>query len=239
MEFLDLLLGSLQMGAHLHDHILVMHHKHPRNIGLDPRSLELVLLPLWQQVIDGAPQLIMISATVGGDCLPYSVSYCILVSGPEGWTLVSAEHIRSADDLHDCLVLFSARAHNSLDSKLWRSGDVDAVQQIPQSTGGDRGFISKSFDLVGVVERLVLLCVAPRSVVFILFIFSLVALFFFFLFVFFLPLVMVIVLWHLLSFLRVFPYRYCDHNLEGVLPLRNVLRGVVLRLWLGWHIPWH
>jgi hypothetical protein len=65
---------------------------------------------------------------VGGDCLPCSVSYCILVSGPEGWTLVSAEQIRSADDLHDCLVLFSARAQNSLDSKLWWSGDVDAVQ---------------------------------------------------------------------------------------------------------------
>jgi hypothetical protein len=124
------------MGAHLHQHILVMHHKHPGNIGLDPRSLELVLLPLWQQVIDGVPQLVMISVAVGGDRLPCSISYCILVSGPEGWTLVSAEHIRSADDLHDCLVLFSARAQNSLDLKLWQSGDVDAVQQIPQSAVG-------------------------------------------------------------------------------------------------------
>jgi hypothetical protein len=44
-----------------------MHHKHPENIGLDPRSLELVLLPLWQQVIDGVPQLIKISVVVGGD----------------------------------------------------------------------------------------------------------------------------------------------------------------------------
>jgi hypothetical protein len=46
-KFLNLLLGSLQMGAHLHKHILVMHHKHPGNIGLDPRNLELVFLPLW------------------------------------------------------------------------------------------------------------------------------------------------------------------------------------------------
>jgi hypothetical protein len=69
----------------------------------------------------------MISVTVGGDHLPCSVSYCILVSGPEGWTLVSAEHIGSTDDLHDCLVFFSARAQNSLDSELWWSGDVDAV----------------------------------------------------------------------------------------------------------------
>jgi hypothetical protein len=115
------------MGAHLQRHILVMHHKHPRDIGLDPRSLELVLLPLRQQMLDGVPQLIMISAAIGSDHLPCSVSYCILVSGPEGWTLVTTEHIRSDDDLHDCHVLFTSRVQNSLDSKLWRSGDVDAV----------------------------------------------------------------------------------------------------------------
>jgi hypothetical protein len=211
-----------------------MHHKHSGNIGLDAKSLELVLLPLRQQVIDGVPQLIMISAAVGGDCLPCNVNYCILVTGPEGWTLVSAEHIRSTDDLHDCLVLFSARAQNSLDSELWRSGDVVAVQQIPQSTGGDWGFISKSFDLISVIECLVLLGVALGSVVFIFFTFNLVALFFFFfLIVFFFLLVMVIVLQELLSFLRVFSCQYRDHNLEGVLPLRKVLRGVGLRLWLG------
>jgi hypothetical protein len=67
------------------------------------------------------------------------------------------------------------------------------VQQIPQSAGGEWGFISKSFDLVGVKERLVPLGVAPRSVVFIFFAFNLVSLFFFLLLVFFLPLVVVIV----------------------------------------------
>jgi hypothetical protein len=116
------------MGAHLHKHILVMHHKHLRDISLDPRSLELVLLHLRQQVIDGVPQLIMISTAIGHDCLPCNINYCILVSGPEGWTLVTAGHVRSADDLHDCLVLFLASAQNSLDFKLRQSDDVDAVQ---------------------------------------------------------------------------------------------------------------
>jgi hypothetical protein len=143
----------------------------------------------------------MISPAIGGDRLPCSVSYCILVSGPEGWPFVSAEHIGSTDDLHYCLVLFSARARNSLDSEFWRSGAVDVVQQIPQSASGDQGFISKSFDLIGVVEYLVLLGIAPRSVVFIFFTFSLVATFFFFLIVFFLLLVMVVVLRHRLTFL--------------------------------------
>jgi hypothetical protein len=140
----------------------------------------------------------MISSAVGGDCLPCSVSYCICVSGPEGWSLVSAEHIGSTDDLHCCLILFSARVQNSLDSKFWCSGDVDMFQQIPQSTNGDWGFFSKSFDFVGVVKYLVLLGVAPRSVVFIFFAFSLVAIFFFFFIVFFL---LVVVLRHRLSFL--------------------------------------
>jgi hypothetical protein len=162
----------------------------------------------------------MISSAVGGDRLPCSVSYCIRVSGLEGWSLVSAEHIGSTDDLHYCLVLFSARAQNSLDSKFWWSGDVDMFQQIPQSASGDQGFISKSFDFIGIVEYLVLLGVAPRSVVFIFFAFSLVTTFFFFLIVFFLLLVMVMVLWHRLSFLRVFPCRYCDYNLEWFLLLR-------------------
>jgi hypothetical protein len=154
----------------------------------------------------------MLSAAVGGDSLPCSVSYCILASGPEGQSLVSTEYIGFADDLHDCLVLLSTRAQNSLDFELWWSGDVDAVQQIPQSASGDWGCISKSFDLVGVVERLILLSVAPRSVVFIFFTFSLVALFF--LIVFFFLMAMVVVLRHMLSFLRVFPCWYCDHNLK-------------------------
>jgi hypothetical protein len=78
-------------------------------------------------VVDGVPKLVIISTAVGGDRLPSSVSYCILTSGPKGWLLMSAEHIGSAEDLHDCLIFFSARARNSLDSELWRSGDVDVV----------------------------------------------------------------------------------------------------------------
>jgi hypothetical protein len=153
-----------------------MHNKHLRDINLGPRSLERVLLPLKQQVIDGVLQLVMIFAVVGGDCLPCSISYYILVSGSKRWTLVIAEHITSAEDLHDCLVLFSSRAWKSLDFELWWSGHVNAIQQIPQSAGGDRGFISGGLDLIGIVVYLVLLKVIQRSVVFIIFVFSLIAL---------------------------------------------------------------
>jgi hypothetical protein len=46
VEFLDLLLDSLQTGAHFHSHILVMNHQYPGDFCLDPRSLKLVLLHL-------------------------------------------------------------------------------------------------------------------------------------------------------------------------------------------------
>jgi hypothetical protein len=159
---------------------MVMHHKNLGDINLDPRSFELVLLPLRQQVIDRVLQLAMMRAIVGGDCLPCSVSYCISVSCFESWTLVPTDHTRPVEDLHDCFLLFLPWAWNSLDSKLRRSGDVDAVQQIPQSTGGDRSFISDGLDLVSIAVHLLILEINQRSVVLIIFIFSLVVFIFFF-----------------------------------------------------------
>jgi hypothetical protein len=138
-----------------------------------------------------------------------------------------AEHIRPAEDLHDCLVLFSSRAQNSLDSELWWCGDVDAVQQIPQSASGEWGFNSKGLDLISITVRLFLLSIAQRSVVFIIFAFSIIAFFFIFILV---VVVVVVILQQLLSFLSVFSYWYRDHDLDRVLLLRNVLRRVGLRL---------
>jgi uncharacterized membrane protein YhaH (DUF805 family) len=146
-----------------------------------------------------------------------------------------AQHIWSAEDLNDCLVLFSSRVQNSLDSELWRSGDVDAVQQIPKCAGGDQGFIFKGIDLVGIALCLFLLSIAQSSVVFIIFTFSLVAPIFF---IILMVIIVVVILRQLLSFLSVFSHRYHDHNHEGILLLRNILRRVRLWLWLRWHIPW-
>jgi hypothetical protein len=79
-------------------------------------------------VVDGVLQLIMISVAIGSDRLSCSISYCILVSISESWTRVMVEHIRFTEDLHYFLVLLSSRAQNSLDSELWQSVDVEAVQ---------------------------------------------------------------------------------------------------------------
>jgi hypothetical protein len=177
-------------------------------------------------VIYGVLQLIVISAVVVGDRLPCSVSYCILVCGYESWTLVTAEHITSAKDLHDCLVLLSSRVWNSLDSELWHSGDSELWWSW------DLGYISKDLDLVGVAVHFFLFDITQRSVIFIIFTFSLVAFFFFFLIVFFFLMIIVVVMQQLLSFTSVFSYWYRDHYLEGILLLRNMLKRVGLWLWL-------
>jgi hypothetical protein len=44
--------------------------------------------------------------------------------------------------------------------------------------------------------------------------------------------IIIIVQRQLLSFLSVFTCWYCDHNLEGVLLMRNILRRVGQWLWL-------
>jgi hypothetical protein len=126
VEWLDLLLRNLHTDAHLHKHVLVMHHKHLGDIGLDPKSLEFVLPPLRQQVVNVVLQLVLIFVVVGGDRLPCNISYCILVSVSESWTLMRAKHIRSLEDLHSCLVLFSSWTQNSLEVEWWcRCGLVD------------------------------------------------------------------------------------------------------------------
>jgi hypothetical protein len=56
-------------------------------------------------VVDGVLHLVVMCAVIGGDCLPCSVNYNIIVSGSEGWTHVSANHIMPIEDLHNCSIL--------------------------------------------------------------------------------------------------------------------------------------
>jgi hypothetical protein len=158
---------------------------------------------------------------------------------------VSANHTRPVEDLHNSFVLFQPRAWNSLDSKLRRSGDVDTVQQILQSASRDWSFISGGLDFIGLTVHLVLFRITQGSVILVIFIFSLIAFFFSLIFVIIVIVVVfvvAIVLRQLLSFFRcflsIFSRKYHDHDLKGILLLRNILRRVVLRLLLRWHISW-
>jgi hypothetical protein len=60
-----------------------LNHLHSRDINPHLRSLELVLLPLRQKVVDGILQLTVMCALPGGDSLSCSVSYSITTSHSE------------------------------------------------------------------------------------------------------------------------------------------------------------
>jgi hypothetical protein len=85
---------------------MVMSHLHSRDIGPHPRSLELVLLPLRQRVIDGILQLAVMRAVPCGDSLPCSINYNIATRCSESWTHMPPDHIGPIEDLHECPQLF-------------------------------------------------------------------------------------------------------------------------------------
>jgi hypothetical protein len=89
------------MSAPLHRHILVVYHLHPGDIILHPIGLELILLPVGQEVVDGVLQLTLIAMDPRCDGLPGSIGSNITARGPESWSLVSIEDSRSKENLCD------------------------------------------------------------------------------------------------------------------------------------------
>jgi hypothetical protein len=51
-ESLNLVLSGQQMSAQLYRHILVVYHLHPGDIPFHPVGLELIFLPVGQEVVD-------------------------------------------------------------------------------------------------------------------------------------------------------------------------------------------
>jgi hypothetical protein len=62
------------MSAQLHSHILVVHHLHPMDILHHPISLEMILLPVGQEVVDGVLQPTLVPADPRCDGLPGGIS---------------------------------------------------------------------------------------------------------------------------------------------------------------------
>jgi hypothetical protein len=77
------------MSAQLHRHILVVHHLHPGDILLHLIGLELILLPVGKEVVDGFLQPTLVAMDPRCDGLQGGVSNSVAVRGPESWSLVS------------------------------------------------------------------------------------------------------------------------------------------------------
>jgi hypothetical protein len=79
----------------------VVYHLRPRNILLHPIGLELILLPVGQEVVDEVLQPTLVAMDLRCDGLPGGIGNSITARGPESWSLVSAEDSGSKENLYD------------------------------------------------------------------------------------------------------------------------------------------
>jgi hypothetical protein len=88
-------------------HIRVVYHLHPRNIPFHPVGLELIFLPIGQEVVDRVLQLALVATDPRCDGLPGGICNSIAMRSPESWSLVSAEDPGSEENLCDGLEFHS------------------------------------------------------------------------------------------------------------------------------------
>jgi hypothetical protein len=93
------------MSAQLHRHIMVVYHLHPGDILFHPVGLELIFLPVGQEVVDRVLQSALVAADPRCDGLPGDISNSITVRSPESWSLVSVEDSGSKENICDGLEL--------------------------------------------------------------------------------------------------------------------------------------
>jgi hypothetical protein len=93
------------MSAQLHHHILVVYHLHPGDIPFHPVVLELIFLPVGQEVVDRVLQSTLVATDPRCDGLPGGISNCIAARSPESWPLVSIEDSRFEENLCNGLEL--------------------------------------------------------------------------------------------------------------------------------------
>jgi hypothetical protein len=79
----------------------VVYHLHPEDILLHPVGLELILLPVGQEVVDRVLQLTLVAMDSRCDGLPGGIGNSIAARGPESESIMSAEDSRSEENLCD------------------------------------------------------------------------------------------------------------------------------------------
>jgi hypothetical protein len=99
------MLSGQQMSAQLHRHILVVYHLHLGDIPFHPVGLELILLPVGQEVVDRALQLALVATDPLCHGLPSDIGNSIAPTSPKSWSLVSVEDPRPEENLCDGLKL--------------------------------------------------------------------------------------------------------------------------------------
>jgi hypothetical protein len=135
------------MSAQLHYQILVVYHLHLGDILLHPIDLELILLLVGQEVVDGVLQLTLVATDPRCDGLPGGIGNSIAARGPESRSLVSAEDSRSED------VVVMPRCSSRAQSLPVRTGALTSKDSISSAS---RYIFSSKASLGGGYSSLVL-----------------------------------------------------------------------------------
>jgi hypothetical protein len=145
----------------------VVYHLHPGDILLHPIGLELILLPIGQEVVDGVLQPTLVATDPRCDGLPGDIGNSITARGPESWSLVSTEDSRSEENLCDGFELHPPWTRDFLDPVPGSSGDAQVFQQSSKPTGENWSFDLKGLHLICISVNVLILNVARGRVLFI------------------------------------------------------------------------
>jgi hypothetical protein len=145
----------------------VVHYLHPGDILLHPISLELIILPIGQEVVDGVLQLTLVATDLRCDGLPGGISNNVAARGPESWSLVSAKDSGSEEDLCDGFELHPPWTCDFLDPVPGGSGDAQVLQQSSKPAGEDWSFGPEGLHLIRIPVHLLVLGVAWGRVLFV------------------------------------------------------------------------
>jgi hypothetical protein len=137
------------------------------DILLHPTSLELILLPVGQEVVDGVLQPTLVAADPRCDGLPGSISNSVATRGPESWSLVSAKDSRSKEDLYDGFELHPPWTRDFLDPIPGGGGDAQVLQQSSKPADEDWSFGPEGVHLTRISIHLLILDVAWGRVLFV------------------------------------------------------------------------
>jgi hypothetical protein len=155
------------MSAQLHRHILVVYHLHPGDILLHPIGLELILLPVGQEVVDGVLQPTLVAMNPQCDGLPGGIDNGIAARGLESWSLVSVEDSRSEENLCDGFELHPPWTRDFLDPVLGSGGDAQVFQQSSKLAGKNWSFDPEELRLICISVHLLILGVTRGRVLFV------------------------------------------------------------------------
>jgi hypothetical protein len=145
----------------------VVYHLHPGDILLHPIGLELILLPVGQQVVDGVLQLTLVATDPRCDGLPGSIGNSIVARGPERWSLVSTEDSGSEENLCDGYELHPPWMRDFHDPVPGSDGDAQVFQQSSKPTGENWSFDPEGLHLIRISVHLLILGIARGRVLFI------------------------------------------------------------------------